>query len=403
MNRARNLTTVLAGRPLAMPSLGSMTLDKDDVRIARAWLKQRSRWTDLEETNSFAAEFARWNGSRYAFAFLGGRVALSACIEALGLSPGDEVIVPGYTCVVVPNAFKYAGVKVVYADIELDTYGLDAARAEEKITPRTRAILLQHLYGLVCRDYDAILDLARRRHLRVIEDCAHATGAEYRGRKVGNLGDVAFYSCEQSKVLNTVMGGLAVTNDDALGARLKSFFDRAPLPDEDSVDRQLNTLLLNYYRFKHPRRWVLAELAQRRYGAKEVISTTEEEERGIKPARYGQKMPAPVAAVGRNQLRKIDAYNALRRQTALRWDRWCEQTGLRAPLVVEGSVPVFLRYPVIVSPEKKRDLRWAEESLGVSPGVWFESNIHPVPGRIADCPNADAAVAGCINLPCLIG
>lgn len=386
-----------------MPSLGSMTLDEDDVRIARRWLKDRSAWTDPHETKEFAAEFARWNGSRHSYAFFGGRVALSACIDALGLLPGDEVILPGYTCVVVPNAFQFAGIRVVYADIELDTYGLDAARVEEKITDRTRAIMLHHLYGLVCRDYEAILDLARRRRLRVIEDCAHATGAEFKGRKVGNIGDVGFYSCEQSKVLNTVMGGIAVTNDDALGARLKSFFDAAPLPDQDSIDRHLHTLILDYYRFKHPRRWILGELAQRRYGDKEVISTTQEEERGIRPAHYGQKMPAPVAAIGRNQLRKIDSYNAMRREQARSWDLWCEGMGYRKPLVVSGSVPVFLRYPVMVAPEKKQDLRWAEGSLGVSPGVWFSSNIHPVAARLADCPNADAAVAGCINLPCLIG
>src|SRR3989304_4500748 len=131
---------------------------------------------------------ARGNVSRHAFAFLGGRVALSACIHALGLAPGDEVILPGYTCVVVPNAFHYAGVRTVYADIELETYGLDAARAEEKITPNTRAILLHHMYGLVCRDYEDILALARRRGIRVIEDCAQSTGAGFGCAKGGDRG-----------------------------------------------------------------------------------------------------------------------------------------------------------------------------------------------------------------------
>jgi len=399
----RNLGTVMAGKPLVMPSLGSMTLDHDDVEIARAWLRDRSRWEDPAVTGQFAAEFARWNGSRHAFAFLGGRVALSACIHALGLAPGDEVILPGYTCVVVPNAFHYAGVRTVYADIELETYGLDAARAEEKITPNTRAILLHHMYGLVCRDYEDILALARRRGIRVIEDCAQSTGAEYRGKKVGNLGDLGFYSCEQSKVLNTVMGGVAVTNQDALGVRLKEYFDQAPLPREEWIDRQLHTLLLNYYRFKHPRRWLLGEWVQIRYGDKEIISTTEEEERGVRPVHYGCKMPAPVAAVGMNQLKKIDVYNERRRCTAQRWDRWCEENGYRKPLVLGGSVPVFLRYPVMVEPERKRDISWAEETLRVTPGVWFISNIHPAKAHVENCPKADEAVERCINLPCLIG
>jgi len=402
-NRMRNVGTLLAGKPLAFPSLGSMTLDRDDVEIARLWLRDRSGWGDPGLTAQLEADFSRWNGSRHAHAFLGGRVALSACIDALQLAPGDEVILPGYTCVVVPNALRYAGVRTVYADIELDTYGLDAARAEERITPKTRAILLQHLYGLVCRDYDDILHLARRRGLRVIEDCAHATGAEFRGSKVGNRGDVGLYSFEQSKVMNTVMGGMAVTNDDALGVRLRDFFRRAPLPDDDWIDRQLHTLLLNYYRFKHPRRWLFGERAQKRYGSKEIISTSEEEERGLRPPHYGRKMPAPIAAVGLNQLKKIDSYNERRRQTARRWDRWCEENGYRKPLVVEGSIPVFLRYPVMVEPARKRDLSWAEETLGVAPGVWFSSNIHPADVRVEGCPNADEAVQRCINLPCLIG
>jgi perosamine synthetase len=182
------------------PSLGSMTLDQDDVDIASAWLHNRERWGEGEIVSRYEFEFGCWNGSKHAFAFMSGREALSACIHALGLQAGDEVILPGYTCIVVPNAFHYAGVKTVYSDIELETYGLDVAQLEAKITVKTRAILVRHLYGLVCRDYEAILDLARCHGLKVIEDCAHSTGAEYKRLKVGNRGDVAFYSSEQSKV-----------------------------------------------------------------------------------------------------------------------------------------------------------------------------------------------------------
>ena len=154
-----------------------MTLDLDDVGIAKKWLNSREQWDDRNIIQQYESEFAAWNGSRFAFAFMGGRVGLSACIHALDLKPGDEVIVPGYTCVVVPNAFQYAGVKPVYADIELETYGLDAERVEERISTKTRAILIHHLYGLVCRDIEPLLDIAKRKGLRVIEDCAHSTGA----------------------------------------------------------------------------------------------------------------------------------------------------------------------------------------------------------------------------------
>lgn len=119
-NQVRNALNLLRDRPVTYPPLGSVTLDKDDVRLARQWLKDRSRWDDAEEVRQYEQDFAAWNGSKYAYAFMGGRVALSACIKALKLKPGDEVIIPGYnTCVVVPNSFAYAGVKVVYSDIEL--------------------------------------------------------------------------------------------------------------------------------------------------------------------------------------------------------------------------------------------------------------------------------------------
>jgi perosamine synthetase len=199
-DQARNLRNIICSRPLMTPSLGSMTLDQDDVDIASAWLHNRERWGEGEIVSRYEFEFGCWNGSKHAFAFMSGREALSACIHALGLQAGDEVILPGYTCIVVPNAFHYAGVKTVYSDIELETYGLHVAQLEAKITVKTRAILVRHLYGLVCRDYEAILDLARCHGLKVIEDCAHSTGAEYKRLKVGNRGDVAFYSSEQSKV-----------------------------------------------------------------------------------------------------------------------------------------------------------------------------------------------------------
>ena len=397
-----NLSRLRQGLPLVTPSLGSLTLEQDDVKLARQLLGDRSGWFAEEPVREYETAFARWNGSLHAFAFMGGRVALSACIHALDLQPGDEVILPGYTCVVVPNAFDYAGIRTVYADIELETYGLDAERLAEKITPRTRAVLLHHLYGLVCRDYQRILDIARDHSLKIIEDCAHSTGAEYQGKKVGNHGDLGFYSSEQSKIWNTIQGGMVVASEDGLAKRLREYQARAAFPDPDRIDRLLHNVLLNYYQFKHPRRWWLGEVAEFLYGAKRLTSTTDEEMCGIEPAHYGQKMPAAIAALGLNQLRKIDRFNRLRRETAQRWDRWCEKNGYRKPLVVAGSTPVFLRYPVLVEPEKKSDTSWAREALNIALGVWFLTNIHPAAKPVADCPNADRAVLQCINFPTLL-
>ncbi|NIM18674.1 MAG: aminotransferase class I/II-fold pyridoxal phosphate-dependent enzyme [Candidatus Latescibacteria bacterium] len=398
----KNVRNVLTRRPLTSPSLGSVTLDQDDIDLARAALRDRSRWYEPEETATYEEAFARWNGSKAAFALMGGRVALSACLHALGLKEGDEVIVPGYTCVVVANAFLFAGVKAVYSDIELESYGLDADPLEKKITSRTRAVVVQHLYGLVSRDYEAVIDLARRKGLFVIEDCAHATGAEFKGIKVGNCGDVAIYSGEQSKVFTTIHGGFAVANDESLIKGLRAYKEKAPYPDETWIERQLHTVILNYYLFKHPQRWWRGDLARIMHGRYRVGPLVGDEMRGVQPEHYGRKMPAPIAAIGMNQLGKIDEYNERRRRNAERWHRWCDENGYKRPLVIEGSVPVYLRYPVLVEPEKKQDFSWAKKTLNVTPGVWYESHIHPTERPVEGCPNADKAIKSCINFPCLL-
>ncbi|MHB8173387.1 MAG: DegT/DnrJ/EryC1/StrS family aminotransferase [Nitrospirota bacterium] len=398
-NQTNNLVLFFSSRPLSTSSLGSMTLDRDDVEIAKEWLRNRAHWGNTELVAQYESEFARWNGSKYAFAFMGGRVALSACIYALGLQPGDEVILPGYTCVVVPNAFHYAGVKTVYCDIELDTYGLDVEQVKKRITQKTRAVLLHHLYGLVCRDYDAIIALAKEHGLNVIEDCAHATGAVYKDIKVGNKGAVAFYSSEQSKIFNTIQGGMAITNDEGLAKRLKEYYDKAPFPDDKQIEEQLCNVLLNYFQFKHPQRWILKDWAELRYGAKRLISTVKGEEMSIMPEHYGRKMPPPIAAIGINQLKKIDMYNSRRRDTAKIWDGWCDENGYKKPLVIDGSIPVFLRYPVLMEPCKKENVSWASKELNVVLGVWFSGKLHPVDKKIDNCPNADKAVLSCINFP----
>lgn len=402
VRKGRILKRLLSHEPLKTPPFGFATLDRDDVVIAREALGSRENWYDETVIREYENAFASWNGSRYAFSFMGGRVALSACISALGLGPGDEVIVPGYTCVAVPNAFEFAGIKIVYCDIELDTYGLDAKELAEKITGNTKAVLLHHLYGLVCRDYEKVVEIARGRGLRVIEDCCQSAGAEFKGMKVGRLGDAAIYSSEQSKVFTTIEGGFATCDDESLATKLNDYWESAPYPNAERTDNELYTILTGYRMYADPQWWWKGELYRLLYADRQIVTTTPEEERGIKPSHYGCKMPAAIAAVGLNQLRKVDAYNEMRRRTARRWDDWCDQNGYHKPYVVPGSTPVFLRYPIMVEPEKKRDTTWALEELGVSLGVWFISNIHPSKRVVLGCPNADAAVRQCVNLPTII-
>jgi perosamine synthetase len=401
-HQLKNIYKIVRGFPLTTPSFSSTTLDLDDVQIASEWLKNKNQWYRDRECFEYNYQFAKWNGSKYAFSFMGGRVALSAIIQALELKAGDEVIIPGYTCVVVPNAFKYAGVHVVYSDIELDTYALDVSKIEEKISSNTKAILIQHMYGLVSRDFMDILQIAEKYSLYVIEDCAHSTGVIYKNCRVGNFGHAAFYSSEKTKVFSTIKGGIASTNDDEIAKRLRQYYDDAPYPSENEIENILYNVLINYYRHKHPQRWWRGDLVSLRYWDKEIISTTKDEEKGIRPSNYGNKMPAPVSELGLNQIWKIDEYNKRRRKTASKWDMWCTENGYKPATVIDNSTPIFLRYPILVEPDRKRNRLWGLKNPGVDVGVWYKSNIHPVPSHLPQCPNANHAVERCINFPTLL-
>jgi perosamine synthetase len=391
----------LIGRHEPAP-LHGMTLDEDDAGIAKHWLMNRECWEDLTVVSAWESAFAEWNGSAHAFAFSAGRKALSACIYALELRADDEVIVPGYTCIVVQNAFDFAGVKTVHCDIELDTFGPDLTSVSECITPCTKAILVHHLYGLVCRDYEGILELAHRRGLRIIEDCAQATGAMFRGRRVGTYGDVAFYSSEWTKVYTTVVGGVAVTSDSTIAEKLAEFTSLCAWPDPDIVERQLRTAIIAFVQAKLPAKWWALPYIRFKYGREETVGMSQAEIQGRRPGDYFTRMPAPAAGLALNQLRKIDNYNESRRKTAAFWDSWCDKNGYRKPMILSDSIPVFLRYPVLVEPARKMDTTWARRELEINLGVWFKTHLHPSPRIVKDCPNADVAVAGCVNFPTLM-
>jgi len=399
--QATVVRNVLRGWPVAYTGVSGMTIDEDDLALAARLLDDVSAWDNPAPVEAFERQFAEWNGSRRAFAFASGRVALGAALAALDLAPGDEIVVPAYTCVVVVNAIRGAGLTPVFADIELETYGLDKDALCGAMSSRTRAVIVQHLYGFVARDLDAIVEIARRRGARVIEDCAQAMGARYRGRNVGSSGDAAIFSGDPSKPFTCIQGGIATADDDAVIARLASIRGAAPVHAADAIAQRLRNVELNYVIHKDPQRWWKAELVWRRRADDYLYGIPAPEIAGALPADAGFRMAAPIAALAAHQLRKLDHYNDRRRSNAGRWAGWCRDHNFEAPLTVPASTPIMLRYPVLVTPEMKRDLRWAYRTLGVVPGTWFVSHLHPAPGAVAGVPNATRAVEQCVNFPTL--
>jgi perosamine synthetase len=164
---------------------------------------------------------SRYVGQEYGIAVSSGTAGLHLCVRALGIGPGDEVLVPSFTFIAAANAVRYEGAVPVFVDIESRYLNIDPDRIEAAITPRTRAIIAVHTFGCPA-DMDAILDIANRYHLRVIEDACEAIGAKYRGQTVGTFGDAAVFAFYPNKQITTGEGGLVVTRDPLLAREIRA-------------------------------------------------------------------------------------------------------------------------------------------------------------------------------------
>ena len=170
----------------------------------------------------FEEAFAQFCGVKHAVATNNGTTAIHLALVALGIGPGDEVIVPTLTFVATANAVRYCGATPVLVDCDEETLNIDVRAIESKITARTRAIIPVHLYGHPA-DMDPILEVAKKYDLHVIEDAAEAHGARYRARRVGSIGKCATFSFYGNKIVTTGEGGMVTTNDDELAAKLRLY------------------------------------------------------------------------------------------------------------------------------------------------------------------------------------
>lgn len=197
--------------PLSAPDI-----TESEIEAVSAILRtpRLSMGPKLEE---FERAMARYVGTSHAIAVNSGTSGLHLCIRALGISEGDEVIVPSFAFIAVANAVRYERAVPVFVDIDPQTLNLDPQRIEEAITPRTRAIVLVHTFGCPAA-LSEILEIARRHHLFVIEDACEAIGAKYDGRKVGSFGDAGVFGFYPNKQITTGEGGVIVTNDPRISA-----------------------------------------------------------------------------------------------------------------------------------------------------------------------------------------
>ena len=191
--------------------------DETDVE-AVAEIVRSGKWGNPDcgdVVEAFEKEFASFCGTKYAMTCVNGSVALRLALIACGVKPGDEVIVTPYTFIATASIVLEANCVPVFVDIDPETYNLNADLIEGAITSRTKAIIPVHFAGQSC-NMDAIMAIAQKHNLRVIEDACHGHGAEYKGRKLGSIGDAGCFSFQSSKNLTSGEGGMIITNDDAL-------------------------------------------------------------------------------------------------------------------------------------------------------------------------------------------
>ena len=296
--------------PITRPLIGPEELAAVREPLESGWLVQGPHVRTFEE------KFARYVGATEAIATSSCTTALHAAVAALGLGPGDEVIVPAFTWIATPNVVEYMGATPVFCDIDLATFNVDVAAIESLVTARTVGILPVHLFGLSA-DMDPILDIAKRRGLWVVEDAACGFGAHYRGRHVGTLANAGCFSFHPRKSITTGEGGMITTEDAQLAEKTRSLRDHgASRTDMDRHTGSGGFLLASY------------------------------DDLG-----YNYRLTDIQAAIGVAQLDRADDILARRRDLAGRYDRELgDHPSLAVPLVPAGSVHGYQSYVCLFAP-----------------------------------------------------
>jgi perosamine synthetase len=194
--------------PISNPVLGQQETEYVMDCLRTNWISSVGEYVER-----FELAFAKVAGTKHAISCSNGTAALHLALLAMDVKPGDEVLVPTLTFVAPANAAVYCGAKPVFVDVDRGTWCMDPSQLEARITPKTRGIIAVHLRGHPA-DMDAILEIARRHQLFVVEDAAQAHGAQFRGRPVGSVGDIATFSFFGNKMITTGEGGMVTTNDD---------------------------------------------------------------------------------------------------------------------------------------------------------------------------------------------
>ena len=280
---------------------------------------------------AFEEKFAQYIGVKHAITTTSGTASLHLALVALGIGPGDEVILPAFTMAACLNAVLYTGATPVLIDSEPETFNLDTAQLFDHISPKTKAIMPVHIYGHAC-DMDSVLDAAKQHDIAVVEDAAEVHGGTYHGKMCGSMGDIGCFSFYGNKIITTGEGGMVVTDDDELASHMRSLKDLAHHPEK---------------RFWHDRMG------------------------------FNYRMTNMQAGLGLGQLENIDKFLAHKKWMGEEYTkRLGDISGLRLPITKDGVTNVYWMYSVLVEDDfgmSRDDLRAALKEKGVDTRDFFFS------------------------------
>ena len=387
----------------------SPNTQSDDVLKSLKVLGNPFSWLQGPSQEKFRSAFRNWLGVENVFLFESGRSCLYSLLLSLGLKSEDQVLLQAYTCVAVPDPILWSGAKPVYIDINSQTLNMDPKDLKRKITSHSKVLIIQHTFGNPA-DLEELLKIARQHKLFIIEDCAHALGSEFQGRKIGSFGDAAFFSTGRDKVISSVFGGVVATNNRGVAANLARIYKDAPYPSVSWVAQQLNHVLVstltkpsyNFFNFGK----ALFSLSLKAG----IISRSvyPEEKVGGKPNFVLHKMPNALCELAFHQFQKLESFNNHRSIIANIYEENLDLTKYKITKTLGDSKNIFLRYTILTP--KAEEIRTKANQLGIVLGDWYTTAIAPngVDYKIlgydpSSCPKAENTSKQSLNLPTHIG
>jgi perosamine synthetase len=337
--------------------------------------------------------------------FWKGRVALWAILRALGVRPGDDVVLPAFTCVAVPNAIIQLGARPVYADIDPATYNVDVDSVEARITARTSVLLAQNTFGLA-PDLDRIGEIGRARGIHVVEDCAHGFGGTYRSRPNGTTAAASFFSSQWSKPFSTGIGGFTATPDGALAAELTRIEGELARPSAREALTLRLLLLARRHLIRPAIYWPAVRLYRSLSRRNLVVGSSRggELEEPVIPREDLKTLSEVQAREGLARVGQVPGAIAHRRRIAGVYAAALDELGIPPVVAPDHAEHTYLRFP-LQTRDRDAFMRAAmSERLEI--GDWFISPVHPVTNGLSTWlydwgsnPVAERICAGIVNLP----